>query len=629
MKPTKTVTVQQLSADVGEALLSAEELVIGAGRADDLTVLVAGVSLRIGAGETVGIVGESGSGKSLTARSLIGLLPDGVTAAGRLRYLDTELTALSERSWTGLRGAEIGLVMQDPFTSLNPLRSCGRIIGELLRDENGRKLPKQRLRAEVDRRLAEVGILEPGAADRYPFELSGGMRQRVAIAAALAGNPRLLIADEPTTALDTVVQDEILRLLSDIQRSRGMSLLLITHDLRIAFSACDRVYVMYAGQILETGPSAALADSPRHPYTFGLLQADPPLEQVVEELVGIPGSVPPAAAVTGQCAFADRCDWAIDECRAKRPALTGHPGGLRASACLRIEEVAGRLRRPGSDRVDRVAAKARSAGGTEPVLQVTALAKDFARGIVVTKALRGVDLRVEPGESVGLVGASGSGKTTLARCVVGLETAGSGSLRIAGIDAVDYDRLSVRDRSTLRGTVQYVFQDPYSSLNPALTIGATLREALDVATRTGKPLQRPEELLERVGLPAGYARYKPAILSGGERQRVAIARAVAVRPALIVCDEPVSALDVSVQARVLELLRDLRAETGMAYLFITHDLAVVRQMVDRAYVLYRGEVVEHGPTDQILDHPQHPYTQRLRSAVPGQSSLQPPTGDIA
>ena len=618
---TKTAGRDETAAAAKTPLLRADDLVIGTGDRGNLTVLVSGVGLEIGAGETVGIVGESGSGKSLTARSLIGLLPDGVTVTGSRSYRGTDLGPLTERGWRGLRGSEIGLVMQDPFTSLNPLRTCGRIIGELLRDQGGGKLSRQQRRAEVERRLAEVGITEPTVADRYPFELSGGMRQRVAIAAALAGNPRLLIADEPTTALDTVVQDEILQLLSGIQRSRGMSLLLITHDLRIAFSACSRVYVMYAGQILETGPSQELSESPRHPYTSGLLQADPPLEYVVDQLVGIPGTVPAAAQVAAQCAFADRCEWAADECRAARPALRAEPGAIRATACVRIPQIRSELAaRP--PRAQAFALSPRTAT-EQPILDIRALRKDFTRGSSTTQALRGVDLQVEPGESVGLVGASGSGKTTLARCVVGLETATSGSLRIAGIDASDYDHVGGADRSRLRSTVQYVFQDPYSSLNPALTIGSTLREALEVAARTGNRAERPEDLLERVGLPAAYARYKPAILSGGERQRVAIARAIAVRPALIVCDEPVSALDVSVQAHVLSLLRELREETGVAYLFITHDLAVVRQMVDRAYVLYRGEVVEHGPTDQVLDDPQHPYTRRLRQAVPGNAEREP------
>ena len=602
-----------------EPLLSVRDLRIHSGIAGGRRTLVSGVDLDVCEGETVGIVGESGSGKSLTARALIGLPPPGVSVVGELRYRGQALQGMPERVRARYRGTEIGLVLQDPFTALSPLRQCGKHIGDALRDPNGKRLSRAARRVEVIRRLAEVGITDEAVADRYPFELSGGMLQRVAIAAALARNPALLIADEPTTALDTVVQADILKLLLDIQRERAMGLVLITHDLRIAFSMCHRVYVLYAGQMLETGPSAALANEPAHPYTLGLLTADPPVDRTVEKLVGIDGSVPAAEDVLSCCAFADRCDWVAPVCRESRPTLLA-AGPDRESACVRLPDIAASLRRVQADAgADALAVPATSErAAEEPIIRVRDLRMVYDRGRQpASVALDGVDITVSAGESVGLVGASGSGKTTLARCLVGLATPTSGSLEICGIDASNYDRVPAAAAKLLRGSVQYVFQDPYSSLNPARTIGATLAEAVSVHVgRTGHNGPQVAALLELVGLPARYAKFKPAILSGGERQRVAIARALAVQPKLIVCDEPVSALDVSVQAHILTLLRDLREQTGVGYLFITHDLAVVRQVVDRVYVLYRGKVVEHGPVATVLDRPAHEYTQRLREAVP-------------
>lgn len=578
---------------------------------------VSGMDLDVAQGETVGIVGESGSGKSLTARSIIGLPPQGIRVEGVLRYKGQTLQDMPERTRARFRGGEIGLVLQDPFTALSPLRQCGKHIGEVLVDANGKRLSGSVLRREVARRLAEVGIDDERVADRFPFELSGGMRQRVAIAAALAQNPALLIADEPTTALDTVVQADILQLLRDIQRQRSMSLILITHDLRIAFSLCDRVNVLYAGQLLETGPAAAMADEPAHPYTLGLLTADPPIDRTLASLVGIEGSVPAADAVLESCAFADRCSFVEAACRERRPELV-RLGELRRTACVRQPEISAALR-SGRGVVELPMAEREPVQDvSRPIVTVSNLHVSYPVGHKrISTALDGVDITVSAGESVGLVGSSGSGKTTLARSLVGLVDPTGGHIDICGIDASNYNALTGAETRQLRGAVQYVFQDPYSSLNPVRTIGATLAEALSMrAGRDASTDLQVGSLLETVGLPPRYSKLKPATLSGGERQRVAIARALAVQPKLIVCDEPVSALDVSVQAHILTLLREVREQTGVAYLFITHDLAVVRQIVDRVYVLYQGKIVEQGAVGTILDSPTHEYTRRLRGAVP-------------
>jgi peptide/nickel transport system ATP-binding protein len=440
------------------------------------------------------------------------------------------------------------------------------------------------------------------------------MRQRVAIAAALAGDPDLLVADEPTTALDATTQADILRLLHKLQRDRDMALILITHDLRVAFSVCDRILVMYAGSVLENAPASELARTPEHPYSLGLLLAEPPVTHLVETLTAIPGSVPRADDLAGQCAFAARCDWSAPDCATSRPPLA-LVGGDRSSACIRLDEIRAdlRLRR---QKATQAAAVPRPRTGA-PILTVSGLSMTYRTTSMVSRAVtkqavRDVSFEIAEGESLGLVGETGSGKTTIARCVLGLQTATGGTIRLGDLDVTDHRRLTAKQRRQAGRLVQVVFQDPYASLNPALSIGAALTEALAV----GGTGQRAGDLLDLVGLPAAYAARKPSALSGGERQRVAIARAIAVRPRLLICDEPVAALDVSVQAQVLELLREVRREHGTSMLFITHDLAVVRQMTDRAIVLRHGEIAESGDTGTILDSPRHPYTISLVESVP-------------
>jgi len=568
-------------------------------------VLVSGVDLALAPGESLAIVGESGSGKTLTARSLLALLPPGLVTAG---HVEVAGTVVSDDPGLArpLRGRRIALLMQDPFTMLNPLRRVGAQLADGMPRDVRRN--RRRRREEVARRLEEVG-LSADVADRYPIQLSGGMRQRVGIAAALVSDPEVLVADEPTTALDVTTQREILRLVRRIQQDRGMSFVLITHDLRVAFSMCDRVMVMYAGRVLEVGPTTEVQGDPRHPYTAALLDAEPPVDERLATLPAPPGSVPAHDDVVDRCPFADRCAHVTAACTAgPPPRLDVGPGHV--SACLRTREL-GPLR---GDRGEVLAPPPVADAVTDrPLLRVTGLGKAFHGS--AAPALEAVDLHVSRGETVGLVGESGSGKTTLARCVVGLETPTAGTIELAERSFSSWADLDAGETGRLRGVVQMVFQDPYSSLHPVRAVGSTLADSL---AAFGRPHGAADvaALLELVGLTPAHARRRPAALSGGERQRVAIARALAAEPELLVCDESVSALDVSVQAQVLDLLARLVRELDMALLFVTHDLAVVRQATQRVYVLRGGRCVEAGATAQVLDDPQHEYTQALLEAVP-------------
>ncbi|MEU5695869.1 ABC transporter ATP-binding protein [Actinosynnema sp. NPDC020468] len=577
--------------------------------------LVRDVTFAVEAGTSVGIVGESGSGKSLTVRSLVGLLPREVVATGSVTFDGQELLGRSERDLRAVRGTRISLLMQDPFSMLNPVQTAFAHVAEGLPARL--RGNRAKVRAEVYGRLEEVGLDPARAAHRYPFQLSGGMRQRVAMAAALAGDPELLIADEPTTALDATTQAQVLAMLDSLRRQRGMALVLVTHDLGVAFSVCDRIMVMYAGGLVEQAPAAVLRHDPRHPYTAGLLRSHLPIDRRVEHLRSIPGRVPPAESVGGQCGFASRCAWAVADCRSERPELRLVAPG-HTTACLRVDEIAPELL--GTDEEGGQDTGDVSVADPGVLLTVRDLRKsyrDLVSGKQRTQALKGVSFDVGVHESVGLVGESGSGKTTIARALLGLVHPDSGSIELGGLDLADYRKLTRAQSREVANLVQVVFQDPYSSLNPARTIGATLREAILTRDRDADHRGEIAELLTQVGLTERHGLRRPAQLSGGERQRIAIARAVALRPRLLICDEPVAALDVSVRAEILSLLRELRQRYGMSMLFITHELSVVRQMTDRVLVLHHGEVVEHGRTAEVLDHPGHAYTARLVGSVLG------------
>jgi peptide/nickel transport system ATP-binding protein len=600
-------------------LLEVRGLSISAAGPDGSQTITVATDLKVGKGETVGIVGESGSGKSLTARSVVRLLPRDVSVQGEIRFDGRDLLRLSETELHRIRGARISLMFQDPYTMLNPLLKCGGHIEEMLPEG----LHRDRA-AEVQRRLSEVGIVDPDVARRLPFQLSGGMSQRVALASALAQDPELLIADEPSTALDVTTQAEILKLLHGIKQKRRMSLVLITHDLRLAFTTCDRVYVLYAGSLMEVGVARDMELEPFHPYTLGLLLSEPPIEKRLCKLVAIRGAVPAADEVAGTCKFAPRCDWAQEICRAGDPKLTQKAPG-RMTACVRFAEIREEMRALRRQAFAASAAPAQLAAPDTPaVVRVANLVKTFeGHAGRPVRALKSVTLDIRPGESVGLVGESGSGKTTLGRCLVGLETPSAGEIEINGISAADYTSLAPNDRLRLRSSIQMVFQDPYSTLNPKHSVRRGLLEALRAAGRNGAGPndEAVSALLQEVGLPEAYAARRPATLSGGERQRVAIARSLAVHPRILVCDEPVSALDVSVQAQILNLFKRLQTQHEISYLFITHDLAVLRQVVDRVYVLYLGEIVEQGVTEDVMTHPQHPYTRRLIDSIPRVGTL--------
>jgi peptide/nickel transport system ATP-binding protein len=612
-----TVTTQQQNApfegEVDPPLVAVRDLRISARAADgsDRTI-VSSLDVTLRAGESIAVVGESGSGKSMSAKALTGLLPQRVSATGEIRYGDKNLLDLREHGWRAVRGREIGMILQDPFTMLNPVMRCGKILEESLLPD---QLPKGvTARQECLRRLAEVGIHDESVIDRYPFQLSGGMRQRVAIAAALCRDPKVLIADEPSTALDVATQREVLDLIQSVQQARGMALILITHDLRVAFARCERIYVLYAGSLVEVGESHRMEAEPLHPYTQGLLLSEPPADRRVRHLVAMPGSVPTAEEVKGGCVFAPRCRWADDVCRSATPPLVDVGGG-ELSACTRLDAI--RVEMAGFRSMAEQAAERPDADRPMPVLEVKGARKVYGSGAKSVVALDEADLQVGHGESVGIVGESGSGKTTLARLLVGLETPTDGEIVIDGTPFRDWRGLSKAARGTLRSSIQTVFQDPYSSLNPMRTIGWTLREALTTHDRrVQNPKQQVAELLTMVGLPPTYARRMPSALSGGERQRIAIARALAVRPKVLICDEPTSALDMSVQAQILNLLSSLRSEREMSYLFISHDLSIMRQVTEFVYVMYRGRIVESGPTDAVLDDPQHDYTKKLLDSLP-------------
>lgn len=615
--------VEPSARETAPPLLEVNGLRITRTVGEQVETVVSTISLAIRRGETVGVVGESGSGKSMTARAIMGLLPPTLVASGDVRYGGRDLLGCSERQYRELRGREIGMVMQDPFTMLNPVRRCGRAIEEGLRPKDGKKLSSAERRAETHRRLAEVGIADPAVAERYPFQLSGGMRQRIGIAAALACEPQMLIADEPSTALDVTTQREILALLKSLQQERGMALMLITHDLRVAFSMCDRVFVLYAGSVIEVAPASQLETEPLHPYSQGLLLSEPPVDRRVNEMISISGSVPKPADVANSCTFAPRCRWAQPICREGTPELR-EVAPARWSACVRLPEIQTEMDALRQSALQEAPSVAPQQAQTETeqrtpgaLVQVSGLRKVFTSGKRSATALDGISLSVAEKASVGIVGESGSGKTTLARILVGLETASDGQVDIGGFDVSDWARVKSADRQKFYGTVQMVFQDPYSSLNPMRSIGSTLGEVVsqnDPKVRNVKA--HVGELLRSVGLAPDYSQRKPVALSGGERQRVAIARALAVDPRLLICDEPVSALDVSVQAQILNLLRRLREERGISYLFITHDLSIIRQIAEYIYVMCRGRVVESGPADDVLDRPTDPYTRELLASIP-------------
>jgi peptide/nickel transport system permease protein len=596
-----------------ETVLTVRGLCLGLQRGSEPAVpLVDGVSFDIARGEALGIVGESGSGKSLTVRSVLGLLPRGIVQTGGEMIFDgTRLEADDQSAVRRLRGAQIGLIPQEPMISLDPNFTAGHQVAEVIRRHQG--CSRRDARSRALELLGRVKLPHPrDVFGLYPHQLSGGIAQRVVIAAALAGNPRLLIADEPTTALDASTRAGILDLLGELQTDLGVSLIVISHDWSVISRLADRVAVMYAGQIVERGAAAELFSSPRHPYTIGLLASDTRLVPRGGRLRHLPGVVPNVGAWPAGCRFAARCAFADDGCRAQMiPEITVSDG--RTSRCIREDRV---LARRATDADIASSEGTRVAHADRPLLRVSDLSVQYGRGFRTDpkRAVSDVSFDIWPGTTVGLVGESGSGKSTIARTVCGLVTAHAGTL---DFDGEDLALVSRRRRRQLAARIQMVFQDPYGSLNPSRTIGQILVEPLLAnPDASGAPAKSAVgAALERVGLEARAAAYYPSQFSGGQRQRIAIARALIVRPELIILDEAVSALDLSVQAQILNLLRDLQREEGLSYLFITHDMAVVRYIADHILVLKDGQVVESGSTDDVMGNAQQPYTRELLTAA--------------
>jgi len=603
--------------------LSVENLSVEIAAGERVLTPVDGVSFSIGADECVALLGESGCGKSMTALALMRLLPEGArVASGSARLEGEELFALPEAAMGEIRGGRLAMIFQEPQTSLNPVMTVAEQIAEALAAH--RKLNGAAAQAEAGRLLEAVG-LERDRLAAYPFQLSGGQRQRALIAMMLAGEPEVLIADEPTTALDVTVQAQILALLRDLQRQRGMGLLLITHDLDVAKDMADRVAVMYAGQIVEWADRDSLYATPRHPYTQKLFAVLPRLERRGERLDSLPGRVPPPdAAITG-CRFAERCPAVFARCREEAPAFHETAPG-HFSRCHLADPV-GRMPE-GRSAVDlspdswRIALRA-SALPAGAVLEVRDLAVHFPirrglfrRAVGHFKAVDGISLSIHAGETLALVGESGCGKSTLARAILRLLEPTRGEVRVVG-EAIG--GLSGEVLRKKRAEMQIVFQDPFSSLNPRMRVGEILEEGMAALLPLTAAARRTRiaQLLDQVGLPGDAVGRYPHEFSGGQRQRIAIARALAVQPKLLILDEPTSALDVSVQAQILNLLADLQAAHGLAYLFITHNLPVVGYLAQRVAVMRAGRIVEEGPAERLLTAPQHEYTRLLLESAPG------------
>jgi peptide/nickel transport system ATP-binding protein len=586
-----------------DLLLSVRDLRVHFATARGTVHAVDEVSYDVRRGEIVALVGESGSGKSVSALAVMRLLPRTTArVAGRVMFQGRDLLALSNLDMRAIRGRHIAMIFQEPMTSLNPVLSIGLQLIEPLQVHLGMRADAARQRAvEL---LTQVGMTDPKLRlEQYPHQLSGGMRQRVMIAMALACNPKLIIADEPTTALDVTIQAQILDLLRDLSRRLGIALVVITHNLGIVARYADRVNVMYAARLIEQARADAIFAAPRHFYTLGLLRAIPRLDRPrTRHLATIEGLPPDLVDPPRGCRFAPRCAARVAACE-EEPVAIELPGGHR-TACRRADAVAAAASAPDMPIESRAPPDA-------PMLAIEALSKHFGP----VRAVDGIDLAVGKGETLGLVGESGCGKSTVCRLVVGLETPTAGRLRIDGRDIA----AGGRDLRAVRHKVQMIFQDPYSSLNPRMIVGSFIAEPLIVhrlvpSRRAAR--ERVTDLLYQVGLFPYMAERYPHELSGGQRQRVGIARALAFSPSLIVCDEPVSALDVSIQGQVINLLEHLRDQHRLSLLFVSHDLAVVRHICDRVAVMYLGRIMEIAPRDAIYARPRHPYTRALLDAVP-------------
>ncbi len=603
---------------MSNALIDIRNISVGfTGKSGQTLPVLRNIDLRVGEGESVGIVGESGSGKSTLALAAMGYLKRGLRLiGGSVAFQGRDMFAQSRTELEQIRGGELALIPQNSGQSLTPTLRIGAQLIEALRLHSD--VPEAQHAAKAVDLLRQVRLPDPDAiVTRFPHELSGGQQQRVAIAMALAGEPHALLLDEPTTGLDVTTQAHILELLREIARERGMAMVYVSHDLGAIARVCDQVVVMYAGEIVLQGTTRQVLTTPVHPYARGLLASIPKLSDP-RLPVALDGTPPAPGGAGAGCAFVERCALAQDRCRNSRPDLVTQPGG-EAVRCFypeRAEEIS--IVGSGAEPVKVAAADA-------PALQLQDLSISYTRPGLLDKlrgragtrvmTVDGIEIAVEKGETLGLVGESGSGKSTILKAIAGLLPPTGGTIRVAGGTELARE-VEYRSADHLR-KVQLIFQNPDDSLNPRHTIAEILEQPLKLYFGlTGDALyRRSAEILERVRLGAHYLDRLPSQLSGGEKQRVAIARAFAAEPELVLCDEVTSALDVSVQAAVLDLLNDLKATQGTTYIFVSHDLAVVRALSDRVAVLYQGRLCEIGPSADVYAEPSHPYTEVLLDAV--------------
>jgi peptide/nickel transport system ATP-binding protein len=582
---------------------------------------VRSTSLNIYPGEVLGLVGESGSGKSVMSLATIGLLPDSASVSGEVTYLGRNLLKLNDNGMSKLRGKDIAMIFQDPLSALNPVQSIGDQIAESIRVHQG--ISEKHIQSRVIELLDAVGIPYPKErALSYPHEFSGGMRQRVMIAMAIANEPKILLADEPTTALDVTVQAQVIETIKLAKDLTGAAVVLITHDMGVVAGLADRIAIMYAGKIVEVGPVNEVFSKPRMPYTIGLIKSIPRVDSLAgSKLVSIEGAPPSPVDLPPGCAFGPRCPAFVQSCTTAIPALISLDNSDHLAACHRVNEIIG-IERDGGLFKEGPESSVKSSTGADVILQVTDLKKTFPlmKGSILRRqvgsiyAVDGVSLTLQTGRSLALVGESGCGKTTTLIEIMNLLAPENGQITFLSKDVA---KLNKKDRLALRKDLAMVFQDPSASFDPRLPVSAALTEGMEVfGSSKQERTSRSLELLELVGLNPLHANRFPAEFSGGQRQRLAIARALALNPKVIVLDEPVSALDVSVRAGVLNLLAELQQKLQLSYLIVSHDLSVIRHIADDVAVMYLGSIVETGPISQVFSKPKHPYTQALLSAVP-------------